>query len=109
MTSFDFHKSAFEDRIRTVAGGKIVHWNPTKDYPRIEAHINSMPLSVLRRAAAPAHRDVAMRSASHIVTREIQAGDLNFLWVISRRVVDLVYDVVENVNTAMFNKNNPIL
>jgi hypothetical protein len=102
-------KQMFEDRVRVVPGGKLIHWSPTKDYPRIEAHIDSLPLSVLRKAAEPARKDEAMRSASNIVVRAIEATDLNFLWVISRRVKDLVNDIVDNVDCGMFNNNPAVL
>jgi hypothetical protein len=107
MNSLDFRKDALNTRIKGVPGGKHIAWS-TKDIQILTDHYMTVPEKVLRAAAATSRKDVAMRTAS-IVTRDIQAGDLNFLWVISRKVVDLVGDVVDNVNSAMFNKNNPVL
>jgi hypothetical protein len=109
MSSLDFlRKDALEGILKGVPGGKRVHWS-TKQAAHLTDYVMSAPESLLRKAAEPARKDVAMRGASNIVTRAVEAGDLNFLWIISRQVVDLVGDVVEKVNTSLYAKNNPVL
>jgi hypothetical protein len=105
MTSLDFlRKDALETLLKGFPGSKKVFWS-TKQAAHLTDHVMSVSESV---AAEPARKE-ALRSTSNIVTRAIEGSDLNFLWVISRKVVDLVGDVVENVDTTLYANNNPVL
>ena len=114
MSSLDIlRKDALDTRLKGIAGGNRIFWS-AKDVSLIRDYVLSQPESFFRKAAAPARQssdlNIARRDAG-TTTRDIQAGDRNFLWVISKTQVDLANDVVhvEGIDTASFNKNPTVL
>jgi HK97 family phage prohead protease len=101
-------KDIFESRIKFMPGFNRVHWS-AKDLSRIQEHIYSQPLSVLRSASAPIRHEPASRSAP--VPRAMPSDALNFLFKISSNDGDRAGDTVDpnGVDCIEFNQNPCVL
>jgi hypothetical protein len=109
---------ALARRVKGMAGGNHIVWS-SKDIALIRDYVMEIPEKVIRAAptAAPKFVDLDPAAARRkvasagITIKDMQPGDLNFLFTISSEQVDLAGDVITiaGVDCSNFNKNPVVL
>jgi hypothetical protein len=94
MSELDLRKDWLITRIKGLgAGDKHVLWS-AKDMSRLQDHADTVPLSVLRSAAASMRKE-ASRSAPLLALRAMSPDDMNFRFVVTTNSLDRSGDIVE--------------
>jgi hypothetical protein len=113
MSNLDVQRRAgFEMRRKGIPGGNNISWT-TKDLVELEEAYMSAPEDVIRAASTttktatlePLPTSPTFSIGGITVTRDAQASDLSFLARFTKRVPDLVNDIVYEVDCSGFNSN----
>jgi len=109
-------QDALSRRVKGLHGGHRIHWS-AKDIALIRDYVKEIPEKVIRAAPTAVRKFVDLDSANRkfanagIAVKNMQPGDLNFLFTISSEQVDLAGDVISiaGVDCSNYNKNPVVL